>query len=137
LSSATLSGVHHVTFPVSDLDASIKWYEDVLGAKRNPAKDHLDDDGKLFAVIVKLPGLNLPVQLRVAPDACKSLIGFAPVTLSVADRDALDHWAKQLDARGVEHSPVIEARAGHSMDFHSPDGMRIQLYTDPEGGNSQ
>jgi hypothetical protein len=39
-------GLHHVKFPVTDLDTSLQWYETVLKAKREPRFDHMDANGK-------------------------------------------------------------------------------------------
>ena len=36
MSGLSYAGLHHVKFPVTDLDASLKWYEKVLKAKREP-----------------------------------------------------------------------------------------------------
>lgn len=49
MSDLIYAGLHHVKFPVTDLDASLQWYETVLKAKREPRFDHLDADGKRFA----------------------------------------------------------------------------------------
>ena len=65
----SLSGIHHVTLPVSDLGASADWYAHALGATRLPGLDHHDPQGNRFSVVVTLPGLGIPVQLRLAPDA--------------------------------------------------------------------
>ena len=65
MATVALTGVHHVTFPVSDLEAGVTWYETVLGARRDHRLDHHDADGALFAVVLWVPGLEMPVQLRL------------------------------------------------------------------------
>lgn len=129
----TTSGVHHVTFPVSDLQAGSGWYERVLGATRIPRLDHHDPSGALFAVIMRLPGLAVPVQLRIAPEVADAMAGFTPVTLSVPDLSALERWAGHLDALDVTRTEIRRARIGHCLDLHTPDGMNIQLYTEAAG----
>ncbi|MDX6393596.1 MAG: hypothetical protein QOJ73_4659, partial [Streptosporangiaceae bacterium] len=57
-----VAGLHHIQFPVSDLDASIAWFERVLGARHHPAFDHHDADEVRYAVILEVPGLPFPVQ---------------------------------------------------------------------------
>lgn len=62
MSGLSYAGLHHVKFPVTDLDASLKWYEKVLKAKREPRFDYLDSDGNRFAVITFWPGSTHPAN---------------------------------------------------------------------------
>lgn len=128
MSPPTVSGLHHITFPVSDLTAAISWYERLLGAEHLTALDHYDPGGERFAAILAAPGLDVPVQLR-AGEPVPVPAGFEPVTFSVRDRAGLDAWAAHLDALGVPHPPVTTARAGDSLQFTSPDGTPLRLYT--------
>ena len=129
----TLSGVHHVRFLVPDLEAAVSWYEAVLGARRLPRLDHHDENGEVFAVLLLLPGLDIPVQVRCAPDVTVAGAGVDAVIFSVADRAELERWAAHFDLHGVEHSPVVTARAGFSMTFTVPGGATARLYTDLVG----
>jgi catechol 2,3-dioxygenase-like lactoylglutathione lyase family enzyme len=130
----TFTGVHHLKFPVSDMSASIAWFEAALGATRLTNLDHLDRDGNLFVVIMMLPGLEVPTGLRLAPTAAAAVAGYDPVTFGVADNAALDDWISHLDAVGVEHSPVIAGFVGHLIEFRTPDGLAIRVYTDLTDG---
>ncbi len=65
------TGVHHVTIPVSDLQADITWFENCLAAERLPRFDHHDQDGAVFAVILELPGSGpLVVAARPRSGGC-------------------------------------------------------------------
>jgi catechol 2,3-dioxygenase-like lactoylglutathione lyase family enzyme len=130
----TLSGIHHLKLPVRNLTESIAWFADALGAQHVERFDHHDESGILFAVIVLLPGLDVPVELRLAPAAAEAVAGYDPVTFGVADRAALDAWVEHLDARGVTHSPVIAGFIGDLVELSTPDGLAIRFYTDPIGG---
>jgi catechol 2,3-dioxygenase-like lactoylglutathione lyase family enzyme len=134
MSSVVVSGVHHVTFPVSDLETGIDWFARVLRATHVPRLDHHEQGKALFAVIMTVPGLDMPIQLRRfgAQDPAPS--GWIPVSFGVADRAELDRWVVHLDACGVEHSSVRHARVGHAVDFTTPDGVGIQLYTELADG---
>lgn len=133
MNAPVLTGVHHVTYPVRDLEASVTWFERCLGAERIARLDHHDADGQLFAAIVRLPGHGPLVQLRIAPGLAAAATGYDPVTFAVADRAELDRWAAHLDAREVAHSEVTSRRIGESVDFASPDGLVLRLYTEPVG----
>jgi catechol 2,3-dioxygenase-like lactoylglutathione lyase family enzyme len=69
MTAPALVGLHHVKLPVSDLDTSVAWYARVLGAQPQPQLDHLDDSGARYAVIMVLPGVPVPLELRWAPGA--------------------------------------------------------------------
>lgn len=127
----SLSGIHHVTLPVSDLEASAGWYAAVLGATRLPGLDHHDPVGNRFSVVVTLPGLDIPVQLRLASDP--AIRDYDPVTLAVADHAALEQWAAHLDAVGIQHGPIVTARIGYAMSLHDRDSTVLRLYTAPQG----
>ncbi|WP_326944698.1 VOC family protein [Amycolatopsis sp. NBC_01307] len=127
--SPTLTGVHHLKFPAADLATTLAWFRTALGAERLPGFDHRDHDGVLFGVIVRLPGLDVPVELRQWPEAAEATAGYDPVTFAVADRAALEDWVRHFDAAGVAHSPVLAGFAGHLVDLRTPDGLAIRLYT--------
>ena len=124
-----LKGVHHVKFPVSDLDRSLTFYEQAIGAKRVAAWDHIHKDGTRYAMILEVPGLGTKLELRLDPAQAAAQRGFDPVTIAVPDRAALAAWMAHLDAAGIEHSPVLAAIQAWLVVFVDPDGRRLRLYT--------
>jgi catechol 2,3-dioxygenase-like lactoylglutathione lyase family enzyme len=124
-----LAGLHHLKFPVSDLDASLAFYESALGARRIPAFDHRREDGTVYAVILDVPGLGTYLELLLNRDAAAAQAGFDPVTLAVRTRGDLDRWASHLDQRGIEHSPILIGLLGWLLVFDDPDGRRLRFYT--------
>lgn len=129
-----LSGLHHVTLPVSNLETSADWYKKALRGERVARLDHHDPAGNPVAIVLRLPGLTVPVKLQLAPEAAATDSGYDPVTLAVVDLTALDRWADHLDDSGITHSPVTPARLGHSISLNDPDGTLLRLYTEPAGG---
>lgn len=124
-----LKGIHHVKFPVSDLDRSLRFYEQVFGAKRQAVSDHKHEDGSLYAYILDVPDLGTRLELRLSPEEAGKQKGFDPLTIAVDDRTALDAWGKHLDELQIEHSPVLTAIQAWLMVFDDPDGRRLRLYT--------
>lgn len=124
-----ITGLHHLTIDVQDLEASISWYGRVLGASHLESLDHYDDQGLKYAVIIRIPGLNGVVQLRGATDQRPVQAGYDPVTFEVADRNALEAWTKHFDSCAVRHSAITRRRAGDALDFSTPDGLTLRLYT--------
>jgi catechol 2,3-dioxygenase-like lactoylglutathione lyase family enzyme len=129
-----LAGLHHLKLPVSDLDASLAWYRRVLGADHLAPFDHVDDGGQRYAVIVGVPGLDTPLELRWAPSAAAAVAGYDPINLAVASVDGLRAWAQHLDAEGVDNSGVIAGGAGQLLVFADPDGLFLRIAEVPAGG---
>ena len=120
-------GIHHVKFPVSDLDTSRRWYEQVFGT-RVELEFHDDADGPVRGVAFEPVG-GVVITLREHPAGAGALAGFDPVSFAIADRGAAAQWIEHLDVLGVEHSPVIDATIGWLVVFHDPDGVELHLYT--------
>ena len=134
MSSPTLSGIHHLKMPVSDIDTIAAWFEKTLKAKRIVRFNHIDEKGVLYAAMMELPGLEQPIELRHAPNAARSVAGYDPVSYQVDKKEDLDEWVKQLDSAGWPHSPIIHGYIGHVLEFKTPDDLEIRIYTKPEGG---
>ena len=134
MSAPPLLGLHHFKLPVSDLDASIDWYRRVFDAEYLPQFDHVDSDGVRYAVILDVPGLPAPVELRWAPQAAAAIDGYDPIDLAVDSVDALQAWIAHLDDLGVDHSPIITGGAGHLMVLADPDRIFIRIAEVPAGG---
>jgi hypothetical protein len=81
-----IDGVHHLKYPVTDLDVSARWWERAVGAHRQPQHDHIDREGRLFACILEVPGLDVPLELRLNPEVAQATAGFDPVNLQYGAR---------------------------------------------------
>lgn len=128
MTQPSIVGVHHVKFPVSDLQRSRAWYEHVLGLQ--VLVDFPDDDGVVRGLAGLLPGQPpVAVALRENLDAARGSAGFDPVSFAIADHEAATAWARHLDEIGVEHSNVTAGTLGWSLDVADPDGIVIRLYS--------
>ena len=128
MAQPSITGVHHVKFPVSNLQQSREWYLRVLGLQ--VLVDFPDEDGTVRGLAGLLPGSPpLAVALRENPTAAAGAAGFDPVSFAVADRDAAMAWAAHLDQLGVSHSEVTEGTLGWALDVPDPDGIIIRLYS--------
>lgn len=129
-----LHGLHHVKLPVTNLDASLAWYQRVFDARHLAQFDHFGDGGVRFAVILALPGLDVPIELRWAPNAAAATAGYDPITFAADDLEHLNQWIDHLDALRIDHSPIMPAQGGDLLVFRSPDGLHLRLLTEPQGG---
>jgi catechol 2,3-dioxygenase-like lactoylglutathione lyase family enzyme len=126
MTTPTLTGLHHVTLAVTDLDQAITWFETVFGARRRAADDHYGEDGVRFAAVLSLPGVAVPVLLQRAADVPP----VSHVGLGVAGRPELARWAAHFDQHGVTHSDVLLGRGGHVMTCATPGGSTLVLFAD-------
>lgn len=120
-------GIHHVKFPVSDLETSRRWYEQVFGTR--VALEFRDDAAGPVRGVALEPVSGVVIALREHPAAASALAGFDPVSFAVADRGAAEQWIEHLDGLRIDHSPVIDATIGWLVVFHDPDGVELHLYT--------
>ncbi len=127
MSTATIIGVHHVKFPVSDLQRSREWYERVLGLQ--VLVDFPDADGVVRGLAGLLPDAQPPlaIALRQNYSSAAGNNGFDPVSFAIADREAANAWAERLDSLGIEHTPVRQNSLGWTLDMSDPDGTVIRL----------
>lgn len=117
-SRPSISGIHHLKFPVTNLETSLNWYTTVLGASRIAALDHFNSNGERYAIVLSLPALSGPnLELRLNPDQAKNQEMFDPVTLAVETKADLDAWGEFLDKHGVAHSPVLTGVVGWVLVF--------------------
>jgi catechol 2,3-dioxygenase-like lactoylglutathione lyase family enzyme len=124
----TIAGIHHTKVPVSDLERSLRWYEQVFDARHQPELDHATN-GDVWASVLHVPGLAFPLMLIVTPKKAAAMSGFDPANYSIESRAELQEWIQHLDVVGIEHSSELRGYIGWLLVFRDPDGLAIRLYT--------
>jgi catechol 2,3-dioxygenase-like lactoylglutathione lyase family enzyme len=117
-----IEGLSHFVLKVSDLDASVDWYERALG---------------LFELRGD-PGHYITLQSSTAPFRVILFSGGqanAPgaldhIALRVSNVDALTAWCDHLSAIGIEHNGIQPNIVGNSVDLFDPDGNNIELISE-------
>lgn len=128
----SLIGTSHVDLTVSNLDASIPWYEKVLGATqlfrgRNDAEQfevaYLAEPAS--GTIVGLVKHDGPANQEFDPRTT----GLDHLSFGVAARADLESWARHLESCGVSHSGLSDQPPfGTGLNFRDPDGIALELY---------
>ena len=118
------SGVDHVSFTVTDLDRSERFYGDVFDLVR------LLDVG--YARILAHRPTGLMVALVVhdeVPGAAFSEVntGLDHVGFAVSSREELVAWESKLDALGVTYTPIRDMEFASHLNFRDPDGIALEL----------
>jgi catechol 2,3-dioxygenase-like lactoylglutathione lyase family enzyme len=129
--ASTARGLHHTALISSDVERTVRFYQDVLGFpltelienRDYPGSSHFFFDignGNLLAFF-DFPGLDVGPYAEV-------LGGLHHMAISV-DPDLWATLVERLAEAGVEH----EVHSGVSVYFRDPDGARIELIADPLG----
>src|SRR5262245_37774742 len=129
--ASTARGVHHVAVLCSDVERTIRFYQELLGFPLTDIFENRDykgsnhfffdiGNGNLLAFF-DFPGLDLGPYAEV-------LGGLHHLAISVPPEE----WEKakaRLDEAGVGY----QLESGTSMYFRDPDGARLELIADPLG----
>ncbi len=126
-----LSGVDHVGLSVTDLDRSIAFYCDELGALLSvpPFDGYRGFSGRMAIVLLGLTVLDLYEHAANLGETFQpSRTGLDHLALACESRAEVDAWARWLDLRGIAHSEVRDPSGfGAQFDFVDPDGLQIEI----------
>jgi catechol 2,3-dioxygenase-like lactoylglutathione lyase family enzyme len=121
--TSVVNGVDFVSVPVTDLDASLSFYGDVLGLRRSKLWQRSGQEpmGAEFE-----PGT---VTLALI-DCAKIGIEFQPARVPIALHvDDFDAARAALEARGVEfEGDRIDSGVCHMIAFRDPDGNALMIH---------
>ena len=140
--SPTRLSLHHIALTVTDLDASIPWYERVFGITFKMEAPHPGGTGKILAD----DDMNLVFALHrhdanAGERFGETRTGLDHVGLAVPSRADLESWQAHLDAQGVRRSamanqpctqsPIEDHFFGSILVFRDPDNVQIELFAPP------
>src|SRR5258707_3299687 len=132
--SPGVTGFHHVSFTVSDIEASAAWYERLLGAHRIPMKfGHYgrEDTGYGVLLVDQRSGLVIGLHTNTSNDGVpfnEARFGLDHVGFNVTTRKDLEAGVAQLDELGIEHSGIRdrdEASPFAPLVFRGPDNTQL------------
>jgi glyoxylase I family protein len=132
-----ISGVHHFSPTVSDVEVSAQWYERVFGMNRVPvAFPHYGDETGGYGVLLLDPRSGVAIGLHhheVNPGQPfhESRTGLDHISFGVAERDHLHAWASWLDSIGIANSGVINTDNPLPYSvvvFRDPDNIQLELF---------
>jgi glyoxylase I family protein len=130
---ADFPAMTHVALTVTDLDASVQWYERLLGLK--PVLDE-DAGGFHHTVYLLRGGTLLGLHKHPATDGNdrfdEQRPGLDHLSFGVADRAELEAWQARLDELGIPHGEIVDAHYGSGLSFRDPDNIALEFFAPPQ-----
>jgi glyoxylase I family protein len=140
----TPARLHHLALTVTDVDVSVRWYEDVFGVRFKVDVPHPGGVGKLLADDAMQ--LMIVLHRHDANDGtlfAETTNGLDHAGFVVPTRDDLVGWQDHLEAHGVvradtadkplTQSPIADEPYGSVLVFRDPDNIQLELFS-PAGG---
>jgi glyoxylase I family protein len=130
--ASTGRGIHHAALICSDVEQTIRFYQDLLGFplvelvenRDYPGSSHFffDLGNRTLLGFFDFPGLGLEPGIE-------AIGGVQHIAISAA-RDRWEAVRERLDAAGVKYAGP-DRGIEESMYFKDPDGIQIELLSDP------
>jgi catechol 2,3-dioxygenase-like lactoylglutathione lyase family enzyme len=133
---AELGGVHHLSLTVTDLEASIAWYQRVLRADMmNIEVPHYGREETGYSVLLIEPRSGLIFGLHKntgngGEPFDEARTGLDHVSFGVAGREALEAWTAWLDELGISHTGIVDETEPikySTVVFRDPDNIQLEL----------
>src|SRR5437870_7544665 len=127
-----LEGLHHITMITGDAQKNVDFYADVLGlrlVKKTVNFDAPEAYHLYFGDEQGSPGSILTwFEFAGARPGRPGAGMIHTIQLGVASEDALDFWARRLEAAGY-----ASERGERSLAFADDDGLRFELVVSDDG----
>ena len=110
MTTVHLPQLHHVAITVTDLDASVRWYEEVFGVRFQMEIPHEGGVGKLLADEARQ--LLLVLHRHDANGGgrfTERATGLDHIGLRLASRSDLEAWQAHLERKAVERRTEADA----------------------------
>ncbi len=134
--------IHHIALTVTDLAASVLWYEEVFGLRFQKDIPHeagvgslLADEARTLIVVLHRHDSNDGARFR------ETGTGLDHVGLRVPRREDLVAWQGHLEGHGVERravadgpltqSPIADEAYASVLVFRDPDNIQLELSCPP------
>ena len=119
------SGVGHVSFSVTDLDRSERFYRDVFDLIR------VMDFGAGRILLHRQTGFMFAITTHEGAQGSpftELATGLDHLAFSSAEsRDDLAAWEQKLDALGISYTPIRDMELGYHLNFRDPDNIALEI----------
>jgi glyoxylase I family protein len=120
----TFAGVDHISFTVTDLDVSQRFYTEVL--------DFVPVLDVGYGRILMHPRTGFTLSLMKHQGAhggpfTELATGIDHLGLTASSRSELKEWERRFDQLGVTYTPVRDMEFGFHLNFRDPDNIALEL----------
>ncbi|HUC15754.1 MAG TPA: VOC family protein [Acidimicrobiales bacterium] len=144
--TVTPARLHHLALTVTDLDASVRWYEDVFALHFLMDAPHQGGVGRVLGDDAH--ELMLVLHRHDTNDGGvfgETTTGLDHAGFIVPTRADLEEWQAHLEAHGVARmdvaekpltqSPIADEPYGSVLVFRDPDNIQLEIFSPaPSGG---
>jgi catechol 2,3-dioxygenase-like lactoylglutathione lyase family enzyme len=132
-----ITGIHHFSVTVRDLETSLDWYQRVFRADRVPMTfPHYEREDTGYGVLLVEPrsGLAIGLHTNTGNDGVpfdEARCGLDHVGFNVATRKDLEAWVAWLDELGIAHSGIRDGDEPFpfaTLVFRDPDNIQLELF---------
>lgn len=134
----SITGFHHFSATVTDVEASVAWYQRLFGMDRVPVTfPHYEREETGYGVFLFDQRLGIGIGLHTnranqgeAFDECRT--GLDHMSFSVASRDELAAWVAKLDELSIQHTGVRDEQEPFpysTVVFRDPDNIQLEFIT--------
>ena len=140
MSALTPARLHHLALTVTDIDTSVRWYEDVFGVTYRAEIPHPGGVGKLLADDSR--GLVIVLHRHETNSGTpfgETTTGLDHAGFMVPAREDLEAWQRHLEDHGViraetadkplTQSPIADEPYGSVLVFRDPDNIQLELFS--------
>jgi len=123
-----ITGIHHVTLLVEDLNRSVAFYRNVLGMRL--VKQTVNDDDKSARHFIFGDADRMLLTCLEYPDLDEGKVGRGSThhfALSVESEAELAAWKSYLAEKGIPTTEVMDREDFRSIYLRDPDGHIIEI----------
>ncbi len=134
--------LHHLALTVTDVDASVRWYQEIFGVQHLMDAPHPGGVGKVLAD--ETHDLMIVLHHHDSNDGAvfgETTTGLDHAGFTVPGRADLEAWQAHLEAHGVRRvdvaaepltqSPIADEVYGSVLVFRDPDAIQLELFSPP------
>ncbi len=122
--------IHHLTLTVTDLDASVAWYERVLGLEK---ANERQGSGWVRTILRNRHGLVIGLTVHEAGRTDDRFderrVGLDHLSIACDDLDEVSAWRDRLDELDVPHGGIGETSYAHVLVTRDPDDIPVEFFT--------
>jgi glyoxalase family protein len=126
-----ITGIHHITLLVTNLDRSLAFYRNVLGMRLIEQTVNDDDRSARHFIFGDADGQPMVTCLEY-PDLDEGRVGRGSThhfALGVESQEELAAWRSYLTDKGIPTTDVLDRTGAKSIYLRDPDGHLVEIAT--------